>query len=110
MIELKSGESNNIPSDVNFTWYFLGNYLDLISSEYPQYSLDLTVLQLEVVITRVLDIQENEIDGVSCLNIGFNGAWLPLGQDGYYPYCKKYSGSYYAVTLYNGGVYLGVES
>jgi hypothetical protein len=110
MIELKSGESSNIPSGVSFTWYSLGNYLDLIGSEYPQYSLDLTVLQLEVVITRVLDIQENEIVGASCLNIGFNGAWLPLGQDGYYPYCKKYSGSYYAVTLYNGGVYLGVES
>lgn len=110
MINIKPGKTNNLPYGVDFTWYRLGRYGDLVSTEYPQYQLDQFVLQLPVTIIRSTDYNGMDIPGVSCLTVSFNGVYIPLGQDGYYPYCKAHLGSYYAVTMMGGYVYLGVQS
>lgn len=118
MIDLKDfGVNNNLPDDVDFEWYALGNYKELLSTEYPEFTLDFTVRQLDVTITRIGKGNGIPLSSLPDLMVSFNGMTICLGQDGYYPYAKEYLSTYYAITLHNatgddgdGVIYLGVQS
>lgn len=118
MIDLKDyGENNNLPDDVTFEWFALGNYKEFLAMEYPEFTLDFTVRQLEVTICKCGTGNGIPLTSAPDLMVRYNGMVLVLGQDGYYPFAKEYLSTYYALTLHNstgddgdGIIYLGIES
>ena len=106
MIKLKSGVKTNATG--KFWWYNLGLFDDIINREFPEYTLPKTCNRLDVKIIRVKSDEYQNMDGKCELVVVVDDVYLPLGQEGYYPFMKELNSKRYAITMEKQHVFLGV--
>ena len=97
MIKQKSGIKTN--SIGTYWWYNLGTVDELINTEYPEYTLPKTYNKLDVKIIRVNTDEYRDMDEKAEIVVVVDDVFLPVGQDGYYPFMKSMGSKRYAVTL-----------